>query len=257
MATIFGDAEKNTQRFRFESFVDEQMRKRKEKLQQVVNQVCKFFQKGTCMKGANCEFRHTRGERSVVCKHWLRGLCKKADLCPYLHEYDMSKMQQCHFFQSNGECTNKDCTFLHMRPEDRVKDCPWYDRGFCQHGPRCRNRHRRRAACADYLAGFCLKGPDCPYGHPKFILATASKDPFANNMMCANCGKGGHMAGSCPEVLAGNNKNRKWRPLDQVTCFKCGQTGHYANWCTNERKKPPPGGYKLPIHMQRRMLKNN
>eukprot|EP00467_Chlorarachnion_reptans_P017115 CAMPEP_0114513824 /NCGR_PEP_ID=MMETSP0109-20121206/15802_1 /TAXON_ID=29199 /ORGANISM="Chlorarachnion reptans, Strain CCCM449" /LENGTH=184 /DNA_ID=CAMNT_0001693775 /DNA_START=165 /DNA_END=719 /DNA_ORIENTATION=+ len=184
----------------------------------------------------------------MVCKHWLRGLCKKADKCNYLHEYDMSKMQQCTFFLDEGECTNPDCNFLHLRPEDRKKDCPWYDRGFCQHGPKCRNRHRRRAACPDYLAGFCLKGPECPYGHPKYQLSAGGRDPISQAMTCANCGQQGHMAGNCPFV---RKKGKKYRPLSEVQCFKCGQSGHYANLCTNARKKPPPEGYQLP-HLRKK-----
>lgn len=35
-----------------------------------------------------------------------------------------------------GECSNKECPFLHIDPESKIKDCPWYDRGFCKHG-RC------------------------------------------------------------------------------------------------------------------------
>lgn len=53
------------------------------------------------------------------------------------------------------------CPFLHIRPEDRIKDCPWYARGFCKHGPTCRNRHARKEPCLRYLAGFCPDGPDC------------------------------------------------------------------------------------------------
>ena len=33
-----------------------------------------------------------------------------------------------------GQCSNKDCPFLHIDPENKIKDCPWYDRGFCRHG---------------------------------------------------------------------------------------------------------------------------
>lgn len=33
-----------------------------------------------------------------------------------------------------GECSNKECPFLHIDPESKIKDCPWYDRGFCKHG---------------------------------------------------------------------------------------------------------------------------
>lgn len=44
----------------------------------------------------------------------------------------------------SGACHNKECPFLHIDPETKIKDCPWYDRGFCRHGPTCRHRHVRR-----------------------------------------------------------------------------------------------------------------
>lgn len=115
-----------------------------------------------------CPFRHISGEKTVVCKHWLRGLCKKGDQCEFLHEYDMTKMPECYFYSkfgwltwvytltsslfvnhkpvvckavsfsfvcwSSGECSNKECPFLHIDPDSKIKDCPWYDRGFCKHG---------------------------------------------------------------------------------------------------------------------------
>ena len=99
--------------------------------------LCEFFIEGTCARGANCPFRHVRGERTIVCKHWLRHLCKKGDDCEFLHEYDMTKMPICYFFQKFGECNNKDCQYLHIDAESlKVRECPWYDRGFCKHG-RC------------------------------------------------------------------------------------------------------------------------
>ena len=38
------------------------------------------------------------------------------------------------FFCFLGSCNNPDCLFLHAKPEDTVKECPWYARGFCKHG---------------------------------------------------------------------------------------------------------------------------
>jgi hypothetical protein len=67
-------------------------------------EICKFYLKGSCMKGSQCPFRHSRNERAVVCKHWLRGLCKKGDLCEFLHEYDLEKMPECYFFSKFGMC---------------------------------------------------------------------------------------------------------------------------------------------------------
>ena len=33
-----------------------------------------------------------------------------------------------------GECHNKDCPYQHIDPESKIKDCFWYDRGYCKHG---------------------------------------------------------------------------------------------------------------------------
>lgn len=97
--------------------------------------LCEFFISGTCSRGGHCPFRHVRGERTIVCKHWLRHLCKKGDDCEFLHEYDMSKMPICYFYQKFGECNNKDCQYLHVEADSlKVRDCAWYDRGFCKHG---------------------------------------------------------------------------------------------------------------------------
>ena len=99
--------------------------------------LCEFYLNGVCSRGNHCPFRHMRGERTVVCKHWLRHLCKKGDECEFLHEYEMSKMPICYFFQRFGECNNKDCQYLHVDAETlKIRDCAWYDRGFCKHGER-------------------------------------------------------------------------------------------------------------------------
>ena len=33
-----------------------------------------------------------------------------------------------------GQCTNPDCEYRHIRPEDKLTECPWYARGHCKHG---------------------------------------------------------------------------------------------------------------------------
>jgi hypothetical protein len=76
-----------------------------EEYPQKPGEICKFYLKGSCMKGSQCPFRHSRNERAVVCKHWLRGLCKKGDLCEFLHEYDLEKMPECYFFSKFGMCS--------------------------------------------------------------------------------------------------------------------------------------------------------
>ena len=138
--------------------------------------MCKdWLRSGNCSRGANCPYRHSNSDK--VCKHWLRDLCKKGDQCEFLHEYNLRKMPECHFYTtfgtvsaaaaaavaaaatganspgSNrtcarpvcrgiaaaGHCNNGDeCKYLHVDPEARRRPCPWYERGFCKNGARTR-----------------------------------------------------------------------------------------------------------------------
>ena len=95
---------------------------------------------------------------------------------------------------------------MHIDPESKIRDCPWYDRGFCRHGPLCRHRHVRRVLCLNYLSGFCPKGPECSDTHPKFELPPLGgpDDPrgFGKKIIitCHYCGEPGHKVSSCAKV---------------------------------------------------------
>ncbi|ELT97794.1 hypothetical protein CAPTEDRAFT_180092 [Capitella teleta] len=211
--------------------------------------ICTFHMQAMCSRGIACPFRHIKGDRTVVCKHWLRGLCKKGDDCEFLHEYDMSKMPECYFFSKFGQCGNKECPFLHIDPEQKMKDCAWYDRGFCRHGPNCKNRHVRRVMCINYMCGFCLDGPKCKYVHPQFDIPQSDPAQQAKRLTitCHKCGEQGHKAMQCKKNEGNvgqavpphnvhhqppeHNFNRPRRPLEEVVCYKCGGKGHYANRC--------------------------
>ncbi|KFV72579.1 Cleavage and polyadenylation specificity factor subunit 4, partial [Struthio camelus australis] len=191
--------------------------------------VCEFFRRGLCSKGLLCPFRHVTGEKTVVCKHWLRGLCKKGDQCDFLHEYDVTKMPECYFYSKFGECSNKECPFLHIDAMARATGCPWYDRGFCRHGPLCKYKHTRRVLCTNYLVGFCPEGPKCKFMH----LGTAAANcPFRPlSPQGADRPRGAAWLGPMQPQEASGCPPGPQRPLEQVTCFKCGQKGHYANKC--------------------------
>ncbi|KAI6177814.1 Cleavage and polyadenylation specificity factor subunit 4 [Aphelenchoides bicaudatus] len=208
--------------------------------------VCDRYAKGQCLLGDLCPLRHMAGDKQVVCKHWLRGLCKKGDGCEFLHEYDLSKMPECFFFSKYKACSNKECTFRHIDPDSKLKDCPWYDRGFCRHGNYCKHRHRRRVLCPNYLCGFCPDGKECKFTHPSFAIPTfdpklASSAPRVNSsIICHNCHERGHKASQCPTLPAGGlppqhhhyestNRARNFvsntgdferRNVADVTCYK-------------------------------------
>ncbi|XP_066056776.1 putative cleavage and polyadenylation specificity factor subunit 4-like protein isoform X2 [Chamaea fasciata] len=78
----------------------------------------------------------------------------------------------------DSECSDKDCPLLHVAASTASPvGCPWYDRGFCRHGPLCKYKHTRREMCANYLVGFCPEGPKCKFVHLKAGLMTSSTDP--------------------------------------------------------------------------------
>jgi len=202
-------------------------------------------------------WRHSRGEKSVVCKHWLRGLCKKNDECEFLHEYDLSKMPPCHFYINFGKCSNPDCLFLHLKNEERVKDCPWYGRGFCKHGPNCRNRHVRKQACGKYLAGFCPDGPNCELGHPKYELPDEMDYEDEDDDVARGMDRPipmveeemdmeeGHAKvkmlfdgeESISSESRGSRRSSSHRYRSPLICGKCGNGGHSSAYCNT---KPIP-----------------
>lgn len=157
--------------------------------------VCKHWLRGLCKKGDQCEFLHeydmTKMPECYFYSRFSKYTRSAMDICILLIIYnihvqfrriftavnflyvliyfhcDITKLSQYRYVKISYElldaCHNKECPFLHIDPETKVRDCPWYDRGFCRHGPLCRHRHVRRVLCMAYLAGFCPDGPTCKF----------------------------------------------------------------------------------------------
>ncbi|PAA49701.1 hypothetical protein BOX15_Mlig010436g1, partial [Macrostomum lignano] len=197
--------------------------------------VCTFYLRGGCHMGATCPFRHIKGDRTVVCKHWLRGLCKKGDDCEFLHEFDMSKMPECYFFTKFGQCLNKDCPFQHIDPNSKVRQCEWYDRGFCRNGPSCKMRHVRRVACVNYLNGFCPEGPDCQFAHPRWgQMQLESSLERRQSWLCRHCGERGHKVQFCFKL----SEEERREVLEQIMARKAAEQ-QASNPLLNPQLKQP------------------
>lgn len=84
------------------------------------------------------------------------------DNCEYTHDFNLRTMPVCIWFVKLGKCElGGECLYHHPYPNERLVECPDYNRGFCVLGPECPRRHIRRTMCGAYAAGFCPDGPDC------------------------------------------------------------------------------------------------
>lgn len=120
--------------FDFEPFLKDELKLYVGENRRPVQEVCKYYMRGQCRHGTKCQFKHVKSDKLVMCKHWLRGLCKKGDFCEFLHEYNLKKMPECWFYSNYRECSNNECMYLHIDPESKIKECVWYNRGFCKRG---------------------------------------------------------------------------------------------------------------------------
>jgi cleavage and polyadenylation specificity factor subunit 4 len=233
-------------------------------------EICPSYQTGTCTNGDQCPYRHVvfsgRSQQAEVCRHWLRGVCVNGVDCPYLHEYDARLLPECVFYSKLGECTNPECTFRHISPEERTAKCAAYERGFCPQGPKCTLRHVFRPVCPNYMAGFCYMGPQCKKGHPVQLLydehrvyerlkvqmiAENDRNPnFNPNVQCHRCRDPGHISRACPgpqQSVLRHMMMQMQEPGDVVIatqttsrgCFYCREEGHTMRDCP---KRPRVGG---------------
>ncbi|KAI8075450.1 uncharacterized protein B0P05DRAFT_547560 [Gilbertella persicaria] len=157
----------------------------------------------------------------------------------------MKKMPECWFYSKYGECCNgEECMYLHIDPESKQKECPWYARGFCKHGPNCRNKHVRKLVCQNYLTGFCPDGLNCPNGHPKYelpLMYNIQNDDIApppsssSNSNTQPHEEQKNFRQPYQQAPHHHHQPGTFRKLEDVTCYKCGQQGHYANRCPQGR----------------------
>ena len=210
-----------------------------------------------------CPYKHTITNKSrvsdEVCKYWLRGLCKMGEDCEFLHEHVTSKIPECFFYQGFGECSNPECVFRHNSMDEGIPECQAFRRGFCKYGPKCRLKHIKLDACPNFMAGLCVDGPECRLGHPSTLYIT--DDCIRQRMtdrraieecglraikfiqtQCGVCGTQGHSPMQCPQ---NTNKvaelkrelSKKYEEPSGIGCYHCRQEDHTSNECSRKRER--------------------
>ena len=220
--------------------------------------ICFDYQSGNCRRGDACPYKHTITNRSSVqnevCKYWLRGLCKMGADCEYMHVYETSKIPECFYYQGFGECSNPECVFRHVSLDDEVPECQAYRRGFCKYGPKCRLKHLALEACPNFMAGLCIDGSKCAMGHPSNLYVTEEfigqkmdkgegvveinmrPRGFRPDFHCYVCSKPGHSVSYCGRNMARVREvkeeiMKKCQEPDGVGCYHCKGDDHSSAEC--------------------------
>lgn len=69
-----------------------------------------------------------------VCRYWIKGTCVKGIDCEFLHMWDLTRMPKCH----NENCSDTSCPFKHT---EKKFICANYEQGFCSFGRNCPHKH--------------------------------------------------------------------------------------------------------------------
>ena len=188
------------------------------------NRICRKFFTSGCEEGEACKLKHVSYVREMVCKYFLiYGACQKGPSCPFLHDIVTSKLPECKNQTGNSKCLNPSCKFRHFL-EKEIKECLYYNLGFCSMGKFCKFKHNRRELCISFIEiGQC---PDeaCQKYHIK-ELEQASRAASLFEEYLQECYYKLHKESS---ILA-------YDDIYQL-CFRCMHFGHHPSRCTNPDK---------------------
>ena len=192
----------------------------------------------------------------VVCKHWLRGLCKKGDDCDFLHQLDRDRMPECWFFSNFGECSNKDCIFLHLRPEDKVRTrlvAP------SSAGSRAVRTCRRRVASALVRSpsGHAWALPGALTHATPYLTSPHPTSPHRRSTSALGLGEASASTGRAAET---GTRARSRAPSTSLDSARKGRSVSSATRSTHSMRKRPHPHWRCPgsaraVMRRRRLLR--
>ncbi|KRX09384.1 hypothetical protein PPERSA_04690 [Pseudocohnilembus persalinus] len=174
------------------------------------NGLCKKWLHGLdCQSEAQCGFSHDQS-KVKECEKQKNGVCIKGTNCNFRHS---QQAQYCMYFKkmTQYQCKYKDnCEYRHV-----YQACRNFDFGFCPDGINCEFEHVQRKLCMDYMYGYCKDGPNCECHHPPLINSedmdfaqtlynfykTKNKQTTVRNPKVINCHTCGIVIHECNEGL--------------------------------------------------------
>lgn len=206
------------------------------------SRMCKDFFTSGCEQGDNCSLKHTSYIREIVCRFFLiHGKCQKGAQCPFIHSLVSEKLPHCKNQSGNSKCTNPQCKFKHSDKE--IKECIYYNLGFCQMGKFCKFKHEGKDLCRNNKEqGFCSENNCSMYHIQDSEDLTRTSRIFEEYLeeayyrlhkdaekiryedvyqLCFRCMQFGHHPSKC------ENPDK----VRVIRCYKCMKYGHKSNNC--------------------------
>ena len=203
------------------------------------NRVCKKFFTSGCEEGENCSQKHISNIKEVVCKYFLiYGKCQRGSSCPFIHELLLEKLPECKNQSINSKCLNPHCKFKHISDKD-IKECVYYNAGFCKMGKFCKFKHLARELCREVRnKGECTRSGCLEYhiqdsDEGKLLMGMLEECYYKMNeedcvdyrdlfQLCFRCMQFGHHPSKCKNP----DKSRV------IRCYKCMKYGHKSINCS-------------------------
>ena len=208
--------------------------------------ICKKHFTSGCEEGDNCQLKHTSYALEVVCKYFLMyGKCHRGAQCPFIHEIVSEKLPECKNQTGNTKCSNPQCKFKHSSNKE-IKECLYYNLGFCKAGKFCKFKHQRRELCSlnkeqqhcndercikyhiedseDFYRSLGIYEEyleECYYKLHKDSEIVDYRDAY---QLCFRCMQFGHHPSKC------QNPDK----IRVIRCYKCMKYGHKSNSCPHQ-----------------------
>ena len=127
-----------------------------------------------------------------------------------------------------------------------LEPCPYYERGFCYKGAKCRflaqhlnqclqnNFFTKQEICVNYMMGFCPYGPDCKQKHLKSVIIDeqSSLKQLANFPDQENWSM---TQQAPPQPTTGRNNSMMMKNQKPTICYNCGKMGHKSTYCQEDK----------------------
>lgn len=161
------------------------------------SRICKKYFSDGCENGSRCQLKHCTYIKETTCRYFLLyNACRKGPTCPFLHEAKLRNLISC-------KIPNNSAASSQYSKKNPIKECAYYNLGFCKFGKLCNFQHVKKVLCqsptcsAQSCAKFHFNLSDFPLNLQSLsFLQSYSKSP---NIRCYKCITFGHKFPNCPK----------------------------------------------------------